>query len=107
MLGNHTDHNHGKTLATTCSLMIEGAYGKQDDNKVRLVSKGQCDFEICLDNTEYVEEKVDKSACFIRGIADYLKNKYRSNRISGDPSTEIVVAVDECLFEHEEDGSKG
>lgn len=39
-------------------------------------------------------------------IADYLKNKYRSNRIGGDPSTEIVVAVDECLFEHEEDGSQ-
>ena len=39
-------------------------------------------------------------------IADYLKNKYRSNRIGGDPSTEIVVAVDECLFEHEEDGSR-
>ena len=73
MLGNHTDHNHGKTLAATCSLMIEGAYGKQDNNKVRLVSKGQCDFEISLDNTEYVEETVDKSACFVRGIAHYLK----------------------------------
>lgn len=73
MLGNHTDHNHGKTLASTCSLMIEGAYGKQENNKVRLVSKGQCDFEISLDNTEYVEETVDKSACFIRGIAHYLK----------------------------------
>ena len=24
MLGNHTDHNHGKTLASTCSLVIEG-----------------------------------------------------------------------------------
>ena len=73
MLGNHTDHNHGKTLAATCSLMIEGAYGRQENNKVRLVSKGQCDFEISLDNTEYVEETVDKSACFVRGIAHYLK----------------------------------
>ena len=24
MLGNHTDHNHGKTLASTCSLVGEG-----------------------------------------------------------------------------------
>ena len=39
-------------------------------------------------------------------IADYLKNKYRLNPIGGDPSTEIVVAVDECLFEHEEDDSQ-
>ena len=73
LLGNHTDHNHGKTLASTCSLVIEGAFGRQENNKVRLVSKGQCDFEISLDNTEYVEETVDKSACFIRGIAHYLK----------------------------------
>ncbi len=73
LLGNHTDHNHGKTLASTCSLMIEGAYGKQENNVVRLVSKNQCDFIISLDNTDYVEETVDKSACFIRGIADYLK----------------------------------
>lgn len=73
MLGNHTDHNHGKTLASTCSLIIEGAYSKEENNYVRLVSKGQCDFEISLDNTDYVEETVDKSACFIRGIADYLK----------------------------------
>lgn len=73
LLGNHTDHNHGKTLASTCSLMIEGAYGKQDNNLVRLVSKNQCDFVISLDNTDYVEETVDRSACFVRGIADYLK----------------------------------
>ena len=73
MLGNHTDHNHGKTLASTCSLVIEGVYCKEDNNLVRLVSEGQCKYEISLDNTDYVEESVDKSACFIRGIADYLK----------------------------------
>ena len=73
MLGNHTDHNHGKTLAATCSLMIEGAFSKEENNIVKLCSKGQCEFEICIDNTEPQEEIVDKSACFIRGIADYLK----------------------------------
>ena len=73
LLGNHTDHNHGFTLASTCSLMIEGAYSKEPNNIVRLVSKGQCEFEISLDNTEPQEETVDKSACFIRGIAHYLK----------------------------------
>ena len=73
MLGNHTDHNHGKTLASTCSLVIEGAYCKEDNNLVRLFSEGQCEFEIDISNTDYIEETVDKSACFIRGIADYLK----------------------------------
>ena len=73
MLGNHTDHNHGKTLASTCSLVIEGAYGKEANNIVKLVSKGQCVFEISLDNTEPQKETVDNSACFIRGIAHYFK----------------------------------
>ena len=73
LLGNHTDHNHGKTLASTCSLMIEGAFCREENNIVRLVSKRQCEFEIDITNTEPQEEKVDKSACFIRGIAHYLK----------------------------------
>ena len=73
MLGNHTDHNHGKTLASTCSLVIEGAYCKEDNNIVHLVSEGQCEFEIDITNTDYIEETVDLSACFIRGIADYFK----------------------------------
>ena len=73
MLGNHTDHNHGKTLASTCSLVIQGAYAKEENNIVKLVSKGQCEFEISLDNTEPQEETVDNSACFIRGIAHYFK----------------------------------
>ena len=75
LLGNHTDHNHGFTLASTCSLMIEGAYSREENNIVRLVSKNQCQFEISLDNTEPREETVDRSACFIRGIAHYLKLK--------------------------------
>lgn len=73
LLGNHTDHNHGKTLAATCSLMIEGAFSKEENNIVRLCSKGQCQFEIDITDTEPREETVDRSACFIRGIADYLK----------------------------------
>jgi len=73
MLGNHTDHNHGKTLASTCSLVIQGAYAKEENNVVKLLSKGQCEFEISLDNTEPQVEKVDNSACFIRGIAHYFK----------------------------------
>ena len=38
-------------------------------------------------------------------MADYLKNKYRMNRIVGEPSTDIIITVDEYLFEHESYGS--
>ena len=73
MLGNHTDHNHGKTLASTCSLVIEGAYSKEENNIVRFFSKGNCDFTISLDNTEVIKEETGTSQCFVRGVADYLR----------------------------------
>ena len=73
MLGNHTDHNHGKTLASTCSLVIDGAYSREDNNIVKFVSKGICEFEITLDDTSVNKDEVGTSQCFVRGVAHYLK----------------------------------
>ncbi len=73
MLGNHTDHNHGKTLASTCSLVIEGAFAKEENNIVKFFSKDNCEFKISLDNTDVVIDETGTSQCFVRGVADYLK----------------------------------
>ena len=73
LLGNHTDHNHGKTLASTCSLIIESAFSKEENNVVKFYSKDNCEFETSLDNTDYREEERNSSACFVRGVADYFK----------------------------------
>lgn len=73
MLGNHTDHNHGKTLASTCSLVIEGAFAKEENNIVKFFSKDNCEFEISLDNTDVIKEETGTSQCFVRGVADYLR----------------------------------
>ena len=73
MLGNHTDHNHGKTLASTCSLVIKGVYSKEENNIVKLFSKDNCQFVISLDNTDVVTEETGSPKCFVRGVADYLK----------------------------------
>ena len=73
MLGNHTDHNHGKTLASTCSLIIEGAFAKEEDNIVKFFSKDNCDFKISLDSTDVIIDETGTSQCFVRGVADYLK----------------------------------
>ena len=78
LLGNHTDHNHGKTLASTCSLIIEAAFSKEDDCVVKFFSKDNCEFEISLKDTSYLEEERGSSACFVRGVADYFKkNGYK------------------------------
>ncbi len=39
-------------------------------------------------------------------IADNFKHIYRSNRIGDDPSTDIIIEVDESLFVHDEDGAQ-
>ena len=73
LLGNHTDHNHGKTLASTCSLTIQSAFSREDNDVVKFYSKDNCAFEISLKDTSYKEEERDSSACFVRGVADYFK----------------------------------
>ena len=73
MLGNHTDHNHGKTLASTCSLMIRSAFSKEENNKVRFISKDIAEFEMDLSDTTFKPDEQNSPKCFIRGIADYYK----------------------------------
>lgn len=75
ILGNHTDHNHGLCLAATCDLEIVGAFGKRDDNKVHVISKGMDDFVIDLSNLDIIEEEKFKSAALVRGIAKGLISK--------------------------------
>ena len=76
MLGNHTDHNHGKTLASTCSLTIKAAFSKEKDNVVKFISKDVAEFELSLDDTSMIKEEQNTPKCFIRGIADYFKKRH-------------------------------
>ena len=39
-------------------------------------------------------------------MADYWNHQYRLNSIGWDATTHIVVAIYECLFLHEKDGSQ-
>ena len=67
LLGNHTDHNHGKTLAATCSLIIEGAFAKEEDNVVRFFSKGNCARLLSV-RSEKTQHLVERLALFIFDI---------------------------------------
>ena len=73
LLGNHTDHNHGMTLASTCSLVIQSAFSKESNDLVKFYSKDNAEFEIDLTDTSYKEEEKNSPACFVRGVADYFK----------------------------------
>lgn len=75
ILGNHTDHNHGKCLAATCNLSIKSAVSKNDDLTVRLVSQGNPSFEISLEDLSIQDDEKFTSQGLIRGVASYLKDK--------------------------------
>ncbi|MGM9874057.1 MAG: galactokinase [Bacilli bacterium] len=74
VLGNHTDHNHGKCIAATCGISIYSAVSKREDNIVKVYSKGYGEFKVDLNELEIKEEELGKTPGLIRGVASYLKN---------------------------------
>ena len=78
VLGNHTDHNHGKCIAATCGISIYSSVSKRNDNIVRVFSKGYGEFKIDLNELDIKEEELGKTPGLIRGVAFYLnKHQYR------------------------------
>lgn len=75
ILGNHTDHNHGKCIAATCDLSIYSACEKNNTNTIKIYSKGYGEFEVNLDSLEINENEKGTSSGIIRGVSKYLKEK--------------------------------
>ena len=65
ILGNHTDHNHGKCLAGTCSLSNYAAVKVRNDTKISIYSKGYGPFKLDVSNTKYKEEENGLNIKFI------------------------------------------
>lgn len=75
ILGNHTDHNHGKCIAATCDMSIYSAVKKRNDLLVGTFSEGFKPFVINLDSLELDPKETGTSQGLIRGIAYYLKKQ--------------------------------
>lgn len=67
--GNHTDHQHGRVLAASVSLDIIAAVTKNNDNIIRVLSKGYTIDEVDLSDLSPHESEKNKSASLIRGVA--------------------------------------
>lgn len=72
ILGNHTDHNHGKCIAATCDMSIFSALSKRDDLIVKAYSEGFRPFELNLSSLSNDKNEVGTSRALIRGVANYL-----------------------------------
>lgn len=72
VIGNHTDHNHGKVLTAAISVDTLAFVTKTDDNIVRINSEGYAPFEQSLDDLSFVESEAGDSKALVKGIAKYF-----------------------------------
>ena len=72
--GNHTDHNHGKVLAASINLDAVAAAAKNDENVIRVKSRGYAKTDVVdLATLTPVDSETGHSAALIRGVAARLK----------------------------------
>lgn len=73
ILGNHTDHNHGLCIASSCNLEIIAAIKPTGNNHIRLKSIGFPVDEIDVEDLHKLDTEVNTSKSLIKGVAFYLK----------------------------------
>ncbi len=71
--GNHTDHNHGKVLAASVDLDAVAAASKNDENIVRVKSRGYNIDIVDLSDLEVSEKDAGKSRALVRGVVARFK----------------------------------
>ncbi len=66
--GNHTDHNHGRVLAAGINLDAIALASKNDDNTVRVKSKGYAMDVVELSDLSVHESEAGHSPALVRGV---------------------------------------
>lgn len=72
--GNHTDHNNGKVLAASINLDAIAVVSKNEDNIIRVKSKGHRMNVVNLSDLTPKEENFGDSTSLVQGVAAGLKN---------------------------------
>ncbi|MBR2384705.1 MAG: galactokinase [Clostridia bacterium] len=75
ILGNHTDHNHGKVLVASISCDIVAAVKKTDNGIIKICSEGYSPITFSVDNTTLKENEKGTSTALARGVAEAIKNR--------------------------------
>jgi len=72
--GNHTDHQHGMVLAGSVNLDVIAVVSANDDNIVRIKSKGYKMDEVDICDLDKKEEEIGRASSLIRGVIAAFKN---------------------------------
>ena len=68
VIGNHTDHQHGRVLATAINLDSIGVVRATDDSVIRLVSDGYNEIVIDIDDILSNENEKGTTTALIKGV---------------------------------------
>lgn len=71
--GNHTDHNNGKVLAASINLDAIAVVAKNEDNIIRVKSKGHKMNVVDLNDLEPNEKMFGDSTALVQGVAAGVK----------------------------------
>lgn len=74
IVGNHTDHQRDKVLATSVNLDAIAIVSKIEDDVVQVVSEGFDYITISLSDLSYREDEKETSNALVKGVMASLKN---------------------------------
>lgn len=87
IIGNHTDHNHGKVLCAAISLDTLAAVAPSEDKIVEIYSKGYPPVKVDLQDLTIKESEQGTSEALVRGVAQAFRE--RGYKIGGFKATTI------------------
>lgn len=90
--GNHTDHQHGKVLATSINLDTIAVVAKNNSNVIKLVSDGYDMATIDIDDLEIRENEAGNTESLIRGVLKGLKDRgYAIGGFNAYTTSDVLV----------------
>lgn len=75
IVGNHTDHNHGKVIVAAISCDILAAVGRRDDGVIRILSDGFDPVSFRADDLMQVPAEQGRSIALARGVLKGISDK--------------------------------
>lgn len=92
VVGNHTDHNHGKVLAASIDLDTIAAVKETGDGLISVNSIGNGAFSIDTNDLVMRDDERGTSTALVRGICDaFVKRGYKIGGFNAAISSQVII----------------
>lgn len=90
--GNHTDHQHGKVLATSVNLDIIAVTARNNSNIVKVVSSGFDMITVDINDLDIRENEAGNTESLVRGVLKGLKDRgYKLGGFNAYTTSDVLV----------------